>query len=129
MILDSDILIEFLGKNPWAAAFLEDILRTERNISAIAYLEAMYGCRSKPELRNVHAFVTDALTEIIPVNEKVSHPAVELMERYVLSHRPDISDVLIAATALERGEPLASGNEDHFKFIPGLELKVFWPRI
>jgi len=49
------------------------------------------------------------------------------MDRYILSGHPDVGDVLIAATALNRDEALATGSSKHFHFVPGLEIKVFRP--
>jgi predicted nucleic acid-binding protein len=53
--------------------------------------------------------------------------AARLMERYLLAKRPQVEDMLIAATALSRGEALATGNLKHFNFVPGLSLKSFRP--
>ena len=49
------------------------------------------------------------------------------MEEFVLAYRLGVEDALIAATALERQDALATGNDKHFRMIPGLELKVFRP--
>jgi predicted nucleic acid-binding protein len=49
------------------------------------------------------------------------------MQSFVLAHRPDVSEALIGATALIRQESLATANQKHFKFIPGLRLRTFRP--
>ncbi len=49
------------------------------------------------------------------------------MESFVLSRRPQVSDVLIAATALQHDEVLATANLNHFDFVPGLKLGPFRP--
>jgi predicted nucleic acid-binding protein len=125
LIFDSDILIEFLNKNPAAAKWIARVPRLERNISAVSYLEVLYGCRDKEELDEFQRFVATALAEVIALNEPVSRTAVRLMERYVLARRLDTGDALIAATALERGEALATANVKHFDFIPGLAVRAF----
>jgi predicted nucleic acid-binding protein len=38
-----------------------------------------------------------------------------------------VADVLIAATALDCGEVVATANVKHFDFIPGLVVKPFRP--
>jgi predicted nucleic acid-binding protein len=93
----------------------------------VSYLEVVYGCANKTELREFQQFVTDALAELIALNKRVSQGAVQLVERYVLAHRLDLADALIAATALERAETLATANRKHFEFIPGLDLRIFRP--
>jgi predicted nucleic acid-binding protein len=125
LILDSDILIEFLNKDPAAAKWIDGVPQLERNISVISYLEVLYGCRDKKELKNFQQFVATALTEVIELNEAISRSAAQLMESYVLARRLDAADALIAATALERCEPLATANVKHFDFIPGLTIRPF----
>jgi predicted nucleic acid-binding protein len=125
LIFDSDILIEFLNRNPAAAKWIARVPRLERNISAVSYLEVLYGCRDKKELEEFQRFVATALAEVIALNETVSRTAVQLMERYVLGRRLDTGDALIAATALDRGEALATANVKHFDFIPGLAVQAF----
>ena len=51
----------------------------------------------------------------------------EAILEFVLAYRMGVEDALIAATALDRQDSLATGNEKHFRMIPGLELKVFRP--
>ncbi|MGH9326945.1 MAG: type II toxin-antitoxin system VapC family toxin [Terriglobia bacterium] len=127
MIFDSDILIEFLGKNPAAAACIESVPLMDRNLSAMSYLEVLYGCRNRRELHDFQQFAGTSLAEVVPISESISHKAVQIMEGYVLASRLDATDALIAATALVRAEPLATGNVKHFDFIAGLELKAFRP--
>ncbi len=71
--------------------------------------------------------VADLFAEVVPLTEGITEAARQLMERFVLSRRPESDDVLIAATALSRGEPVATGNLKHFDFIPGLVIKPFRP--
>lgn len=127
MILDSDVLIDFLAGKPVAAEYISSVSRQERNISAISYLEILYGCRNKEELQAFQQFTTSALAEVIPLNEAISKNAIQIMEKYVLARRFNAGDALIAATALARHEALMTANRKHFDFIPGLELRIFRP--
>jgi predicted nucleic acid-binding protein len=47
------------------------------------------------------------------------------MREFGRSHQPSAPDTLIAATALETGEALATGNVKHFRFVPGLVIRPF----
>jgi predicted nucleic acid-binding protein len=93
----------------------------------ISYLELLYGSRDGNDLKKAQSMVDELFAVVVPINEEISSNAVRILERFVLAHGIDVSDAIIAATALERHEPLATANQKHFRFIPGLELKVFWP--
>ena len=127
MIFDTDILIWFLRRHPRAAEFIDSVPVGERNLSAISYLELLYGCRTREDLREVHRAIAELIAEVLPLTEGLTKTAQELMERFVLSRRPDAEDVLIAATALSRHEEVATGNLKRFNFIPGLIVKPFRP--
>jgi len=106
---------------------VEGVPLTERRISAISYLELLYGCRDKLQLRQLVEHVSTKYSETLPVSETITSSALQIMERFALSHRPEATDVLIAATALNRGEVVATANVKHFDFIPGLTVKPFRP--
>ena len=127
MILDTDILVWVLREHSPALRFVDSIPPERRNLSSVTYLELLYGSHDARDLRSVKELVDDIFAEVIPVSEAISRTAIRLMEEFVLAHRLDISDAFIAATALDRQEPLATGNQKHFRFIPGLELKTFRP--
>lgn len=125
MIFDTDILVWVLKDHLPALKFVDSVPPDCRNLSAITLLELLYGTRDATDLRAVKELVLDTFVDVIPVNEAISGTALRLMEQFVLACRMDVNDALIAATALERHEPLATGNQKHFRLIPGLELKIF----
>ncbi len=127
MIFDTDILVWVHRGHPDAAEFVNRVPLEDRNLSAISYLELLYGARDGNDLRNVQRMVTDLFAEAVPISERISASAVRLMESFVLAHRPSVSDAVIAATALERQETLAAANRKHFRFVPGLKLRIFRP--
>jgi predicted nucleic acid-binding protein len=90
-------------------------------------LELLYGCRKTQELKQVRKVAAELFAEIVPLTEAITESACHLMDHYILSGHPDVGDVLIAATALNRDEVLATGSRKHFHFVPGLEIKVFSP--
>ena len=63
--------------------------------------------------------------EVRPITETITFRATELMETMTLSHGLQMGDALIAATALEHGIPLLTGNVRHFAAIPALRIEGF----
>jgi predicted nucleic acid-binding protein len=127
LIFDTDILVWVHRGHLGAAEFVNRVAADERNFSPISYLEVLYGARDAGDLRKIQRMMTDLFTEAVPLNERICALAIRIMESFVLAHRLDASDALIAATALERQETLATANRKHFNFIPGLRLRVFRP--
>ncbi|HUY15491.1 MAG TPA: PIN domain-containing protein [Terriglobia bacterium] len=127
MIFDTDILIELLQKSEAAAFLIDSVPLERRNVCVISYLELVRGCRSRENLKRIQQFVRNRFTEVIGVTREMNALAVRIMDEYALSHRPGAVDVLIAAAALDRREPLVTGNFKHYRFIPGLEVKQFRP--
>ena len=127
LIFDSDILVWVLKKHPGAVDLVERVPLAERRVSAISRLELLYGCRDRVELHNLREHFSSKYAEVVPLSEKITASAEHLMDRFVLSRRPDVNDVLIAATALDRDEVLATANRKHFDFVPALKLKLFHP--
>lgn len=125
MMFDTDILIWVLRGNTQALALIEK--EEKRSISIISYMELVAGVRSKGELRSLKQSFLESEFFIIPLTENVGHRAAILMEEFSLIEGLMVQDALIAATALEQGKILATGNEKHFKKIPGLSLKIFRP--
>lgn len=127
LIFDTNILIWYMRRHATAAAFVAGFPLAERNVSVVSYLELLFGCRNRTELRGAQEFVTEAFAEVVPITESISRSAVRLMQQFVLSRRPELTDALIAATALSRGEAVATANLKHFEFVPGLTVKQFRP--
>jgi predicted nucleic acid-binding protein len=127
LIFDTDILVWVHRGHPGAAEFVNRVPVGDRNLSAVSYLELLYGVRDRSDLRSVRALIGDLFAEVVPISERISGTAIHLMGSYVLAHRLDVSDTVIAATALDRHEILATGNGKHFRFIQGLDLKLFRP--
>jgi predicted nucleic acid-binding protein len=127
LIFDTDILVWLHRGHPGAARFVNRVPLPERNLSAISYLELLYGSRDTQDLAKVQGMVEDLFAEVVPISEGISTSASRIMRSYVLAHRPDVSDAVIGATALTRQEALATANLKHFRFIPGIHLRAFHP--
>ena len=98
-----------------------------RYLSIQSYLEFLQGATDLDQMKKLKKYVLDGNFHLLPLTENISHRAMIYIEEYGLSHRLGAGDALIAATAVENGLPLVSGNAKHFKAIKDLELKVFKP--
>lgn len=99
---------------------------TKREASLVTVLELVQGMRNKHELAGLKPTLARLNIAIIPLNEWIGQCAFELMERHSLKDGLELADALIAATALDAGQPFATANEKHFKSL-GLDLHVFRP--
>jgi hypothetical protein len=114
-----------LRRHPKAVRFARTIDPAERNVSVVSYLEVLRGCRDRLEAKDFKEFMEEWFTEVVPLKPEIGDSAVSLMAQFALSHRPGVDDMLIAATALDRKETVATGNVKHFDFIPGLIVQRF----
>ncbi len=127
LILDTNIIVWVLRAHSPAVSFVDRIPLMDRNVSAVSYLELLRGCQNKSDYERTRLLLEEEFAEIVPLSNMASRLAIGLMEKCALSRKPGIPDLLIAATALTRGEPLATANVKDFNFIPGLQLKPFYP--
>jgi predicted nucleic acid-binding protein len=114
-----------LRAHPKAVRFARTIDPAERNVSLVSYLEVLRGCRNRVEANDFKEFMEQWFTEVIPLKAEIGNSAVLLMAQFALAHHPGVDDMLIAATALDRKETMATGNMKHFDFIPGLIVQRF----
>ena len=127
MIFDTDIVVWMLRKLPAALHFAGTVIPADRNISVISHLELLHGCRDLRELQELQELIAGWFVQVLPVTPSITDGAQKIMEKFALSRRPGMGDVLIAATAVNRGETLATCDRKHFDFVPGLDLKSFKP--
>ena len=123
MLVDTDVLIWHLRGNPQAARRLDEL--QPLTISSVSYLEVLQGMRNKAELVAIQKMLKLRQAEVRPITETITIRATELMETMTLSHGLQMGDALIAATALEHGIPLLTGNVRHFAAIPALRIEAF----
>lgn len=127
-LLDTDILSEVLKqKNPTvvqnAASYLQQ--HGQFAFSAITRYEVIRGLKDKgasKQLQNFALFCQHSL--LFALTDAIFDRASDL---WVLAHQsgltPGDADLLIAATALEHGRVLVTGNTAHFSWIPGLTIE------
>lgn len=117
MVLDSTVLIDHLRDLPEASTFLARL--TEAPLcSEVTRSEIIRGLRSA-ERSTAERLL--ALIGWVPVGEAIARRAGELGRQYRRTH-PGIgtTDLLVAATAFELDETLATANVKHFPMFRGL---------
>jgi tRNA(fMet)-specific endonuclease VapC len=127
-LLDTDILSEVLKrKDRLVLAKARQYLAQHQRFafSAITAYEVIRGLRAKRAKRQLAAFLnTVSTSDVFPVAMPVLLRAAELWADACASGHPhDDADLIIAATALEHGRVLVTGNTLHFLWIPGLRLE------
>ena len=125
MIIDTDVLVWYLRGHLGAAEFLEAIPFQERCTSVVVWMELVQGARHRDEVRTIRRFLSENFARSHPLSERISTRALALMEEYAPSHGLRLADALVAATAIEESESLATANVRHFKPLPGLRLAPF----
>ena len=116
-VLDTSILIDLLRQRPAARDFLLDQAEIP-TCSEITRVEVMQGVRSS-ERQAAEALLATLVW--VDVDERIARRAGELGRRWRRSHPGlGVADLVIGATALELGMPLASLNVRHFPMFPRL---------
>jgi tRNA(fMet)-specific endonuclease VapC len=120
ILCDTNVLIEFYRGTPGVVEALRAISVHDLAISIITAAELYYGARDKSELRQIQKHL--AVLRQITVDSETAEVFLSLVETYSLSHKLNIPDALIAATALQGNIPLYTLNVKDFRFIKGLDL-------
>lgn len=126
MIFDSDVLIWCLRGDPGAGRIVNS--EAERATSIVSLIELLHGSGSAAQLRTARDFVRKLDLRLLPVTESISYRALALIEKHSPGEGLQPGDALIAATALEHDDTLATGNVRHFRAIRGMKLKPFRQR-
>jgi predicted nucleic acid-binding protein len=126
-LLDTDILSEVLkAKDPQVMGKASQYLAAHSRFafSAITFYEVIRGIQARSAKRKMARFVQLAAgADVLPVSIPVLQRAADLwVTAYNGGHPRDDADLIIAATALESGRVLVTGNTQHFTWIAGLVL-------
>lgn len=126
--LDTDTLNEVLKKKNLnvvrrAAEYLAE--HSQFAMSSITRYEALRGLKEKNATAQLACFYRFCeKTQVLPVTEEILDMAADL---WVAGRKsglaPKDADLIIAATALQHGRTLVTGNTTHFSWIPGLTLQ------
>lgn len=118
ILCDTNILIEFYKSTPQILQEFRHIGYAQLAISAITQAELYFGALNKAELHKIKRHLS--LLSHFPVTRTISSKFLELMETYCLSHKLNLPDAVIAATALVHKVELYTFNRKDFQYIPGI---------
>ena len=122
VVLDTDVLIDFLRGREETRGFLHDLAgHSVPCCSVISVAEIYAGMR--PEETTSTADLLDGLV-ILPVTREIAETAGHFKRRSK-SRRLELADCLIAATALVEGASVATGNAKDY---PMAEITVLQAR-
>jgi PIN domain len=74
-------------------------------------MEVLQGARSKAEMRSIRSLFRETGVRILPITEQIGYSAAASIEEQAVSDGLRAVDALIAATALESGQVLATAND------------------
>ncbi len=125
MLFDTDIFI--WGQRGDAGAI--DLLgsSTDRCLSVQTLMELLQGAKNKAQHDTIKAFLKEFDFMVLPLTENIGHRALVYVEQYAMGFGITAADALIAATAAENNQVLATGNVKHFKPLKDLRLRQFVP--
>lgn len=98
ILCDTNILIEIYKGNLGVTEIVKSIGQQNIAISDVTCAELIFGARNKKELQVIRKDLKKL--HILPIEANISTLAVELVEKYALSHKLSLADSLIAATAV-----------------------------
>ena len=127
-LLDTDMLSEVLKKKDSnVLQHASDYLAQHQQfaISAMTRYEILRGLKDKNATRRIKSFETFCQNaELFAITDEVLDRSADLwVEARKGGHSRYDADLIIAATALEHGRVLITGNTHHFAWIPGLSVE------
>src|SRR5437870_2132779 len=96
LLLDTDVLIDYLRGRPEAVAYVES-LTAKVMISAVSVAELYAGVREGKERTQLESFLGNF--EIVPLDHQIAAKGGLYRRDYGKSHSTGLADSLIAATA------------------------------
>lgn len=121
MVVDSSVFVDILRDYQPAKEISKNLL-AQQSASIITEFELIAGTHTKAQMNMVLKLLKTMEIKIIPINEDISEIANKLFKNYYHSHKIDVEDAFVAATAIVHNGELATRNKKHFSFIPNLKL-------
>ena len=118
MLIDTDVLIDFLRGNDKAIAFIGEF-SDQIILSPIVIAELYAGVRGDDELSVLENFV--ALFPVVPIDHEVTKKGGFYKRDFGRSHGVGLADAILAATADKENAELTTLNVKHYPMIKGLK--------
>lgn len=120
VLCDTDVIIEFYRNNPLIISELKKLGQQNIAVSTVTAGELIYGALNKKELNQIKKDLYNL--KVLDIDKKTCDLFLDIMGKYVLSHRLALPDGLIAASALVNDMELYTLNIKDYRFINGLKL-------
>lgn len=117
MLVDTDILIDYLRAHTIAVSFLEQHV-DEVFISAVSVAELYQGVREGQERTKLSRMISALI--VLPLTEEIAETAGLYRRDYRDRIGCGLADCMIAATASEHQLKLATLNSKHFKMLANI---------
>jgi len=117
LLLDTDVLIDYLRDRPEAVAYLEN-LEVPLLISVITGAELYAGVRDGAERSRLDRFT--AAFQIVPLDQEIAIRGGLYRRDYGKSHNLGLADALVGATAATRQAALVILNRRHYPMLADL---------
>jgi predicted nucleic acid-binding protein len=114
LVIDTDVLIDYLRDQPQAVAFLEGSDRPLA-VSVVSIAELYVGVREGAERQRLDVFVS--AFEVLALGQEAAVQAGLFRRQYGRSHGTGLADALIAAIVQTAGATLATLNRRHFPML------------
>jgi len=117
ILLDTDVLVDFLRGHSKAVAFIN--AQSDRIIlSSIVVAELFAGVRGDAEQVVLEDFIS--LFRVIPVDAEIAKTGGLYKRDYARSHGVGLADAILAATAESENAELKTLNTKHYPMFKGL---------
>ncbi|HPI21026.1 MAG TPA: PIN domain-containing protein [Candidatus Kapabacteria bacterium] len=120
VICDTNVIINWLKNEPITINYLNQIGNENIAITSVSFMEILQGARNKNEFDYLIKTINNF--KILHFTERASLISTQLIEKFVLSHKLQIPDAIIAAIAIDYELPLFTLNLKDFRFIQEIVL-------
>ena len=120
IICDTNIFILLFRNIQQTVEELEIIGSENVLIPSVSVMELYRGMQNKKEMAEMQKKINSY--NILHFNEDVSKNAIDIINKFKLSHNIQIPDAIIAAMSIVYDLELFTYNKKDFKFIPGIKL-------
>lgn len=113
ILVDTDVLIDFLRGKPQAREFLTELSEQSFLYCSVVTVAELYAGMREPERQATRALISGLIA--VPLTQEIAEEAGRL-KRDAKGYALELDDCFIAATALAESAALATRNAKHYPF-------------